>query len=183
MAEDLRDLLLRIDSGEAEITEELLPIVYDQLRELASRRLTHDPARDSLQTTELVHEAYVRLVGTDQKWDGTNHFFAAAAEAMRRILVERARRKKTTKHGGELRRVELDPDGPKSKGPSPDEVLLVHDLLDRLAAEHPLEADIVKLHYFAGLNISEAGDLLGLSSSTAHRYWAFAKAWLREASG
>ena len=182
MTNDIRELLVRIENGEAQITEELLPIVYDQLRELASRRLSNDPAGNSLQTTELVHEAYLRLVGNDHDWDGTKHFFAAAAEAMRRILVDRARRKKTTKHGGELRRVELDRNAPSSKGPLPEEVLAVHDLLDQLAAEHPIEAEIVKLHYFGGLNITEAGNLLGLSSSTTHRYWTFARAWLRDAA-
>lgn len=182
MSDDIRELIVRIESGEAQITEELLPIVYNQLRELASRRLANDPAGNSLQTTELVHEAYLRLVGTDQQWDGIKHFFAAAAEAMRRILVERARRKKSTKHGGRLHRVELDPNFPSSKGPLPEEVLLVHSLLDRLAAEHPIEAEIVKLHYFAGLTITEAGKLLGLSSSTTHRYWTFARAWLGDAA-
>jgi RNA polymerase sigma factor (TIGR02999 family) len=177
---EVRELLVRIEKGESQLTEELLPIVYDHLRNLASFRLANDPAGDSLQTTELVHEAYLRLVG--KEWEGTKHFFGAAAEAMRRILVDRARRRMTTKHGGELRRVELDRTSASTRGPLPEEVLAVHDLLDQLAAEYPMEAEIVKLHYFGGLNISEAGDLLGLSSSTAHRYWTFARAWLRDAA-
>ena len=182
MTNELREMLGRIENGDAQIAEELLPIVYDQLRVLASRRLANDPAGESLQTTELVHEAYLRLVGNDRDWDGTKHFFAAAAEAMRRILVDRARQKRTAKHGGDVRRVELDRISPSSKAPSPEEVLAVHDLLDQLAVEHPMEAEIVNLHYFGGLNITEAGKLLGLSSSTTHRCWTFARAWLRDAA-
>lgn len=149
---------------------------------LASKRLSNDPAGRSFQTTDLVHEAYLRLVGSGQKWEGTKHFFAAAAEAMRRILVDRARRKATLKHGGNHQRVEFEPNEPSTKGPCPEEVLLVHELLDQFANEHPLEAEIVKLHYFGGLNISEAGNILGLASSTSHRYWEFARAWLRDAA-
>lgn len=177
---DVSKILQRIESGDRQAAEELLPIVYDHLRSLASRRLAHEPPGQTLQTTELVHDAYLRLVGSEQSWQGTSHFFAAAAEAMRRILVERARKKKRIRHGGDRQRIELH-DATDRKGPSVEEVLLVNDLLDRFAAEHPAEAELVKLHYFAGLNISEAGRVLGISSSTAHRHWTFARAWLREA--
>ena len=182
MARDIHEIVNRIERGESQLTTELLPIVYDQLRELASKRLANDLAGRSLQTTELVHEAYLRLVGSDQRWDGAKHFFAAAAEAMRRILVDRARQRATIKHGGNHRRVEFENNEPSSNGPSPEEVLAVHELLDQFAKEYPLEAEIVRLHYFAGLNISEAGTILGLSSSTSHRYWVFARAWLRDAA-
>jgi len=182
MSDKVRELIDRVERGEAQASEELLPLVYEQLRDLASRRLANDPAGSSFQTTELVHEAYLRIVGADRQWDGAKHFFAAASEAMRRILVDRARRKKSLKHGGNLRRIDLDSDLPTSQGPTPEEVLVVHSLLDELAAQHPVEAEIVKLHYFAGLNISEVARVLSLSISTTHRYWKFARAWLRDAA-
>lgn len=177
---DMSRLLERIETGDGKAAEELLPIVYDQLRRLASRKLAQEAPGQTLQTTDLVHEAYLRLAGSDQAWEDKRHFFAAAAEAMRRILVERARQKKQLKRGGQLKRVPMA-DPAAATGPSPDEVLSVSDLLERLAAEHPVEAQIVKLHYFAGLNISEAGRVVGVSSSTAHRHWTFARAWLQEA--
>lgn len=180
MPDDERQLLKNIESGDEQSAEVLLPIVYDQLRSLASRRLANDPAGHSLETTELVHEAYLRLLGGDQPWDGSRHFFAAAAEAMRRILVERARKKMRLKHGAEFKRIDLS--DPPANGPTVDEVLTVHELLDKLAADHPVEAELVKLHYFAGLNLTEAGEILGVSSSTAHRYWKFARSWLRAAA-
>jgi RNA polymerase sigma factor (TIGR02999 family) len=176
---DLTQLLERIDSGEAGAADELVPIVYEQLRRLAHQQLANEDPGQSLQTADLVHEAYLRLVGADQEWEGRGHFFAAAAEAMRRILVERARRRRRIKRGGHYARVELN-DAALSSGPSPEEVITVSDLLESLAREHPVEAQIVKLHYFAGLNISEAGRVLGVSSSTAHRHWTTARAWLQK---
>ena len=177
---DVTRLLERIDSGDAQAADELVPIVYEQLRRLAHQQLADEDPGHSLQTADLVHEAYLRLVGSDQEWEGRGHFFAAAAEAMRRILVERARKRRRFKHGGHFARVELT-DAAISSGPSPEEVITVSDLLESLANEHPIEAQIVKLHYFAGLNISEAGRALGVSSSTAHRHWTFARAWLHKA--
>jgi RNA polymerase sigma factor (TIGR02999 family) len=177
---DVSGLLDRIDAGDPHAADELLPIVYDQLRRLAHRQLKNESPGQSLQTSDLVHEAYLRLVGSDQKWQGSGHFLAAAAEAMRRILVERARKKQRIRHGGLLKRVKLF-DAAARLSPAPEEVIMVSDLLDSLAAAHPDEAQIVKLHYFAGLNISEAGRVLGISSSSAHRHWIYARAWLHEA--
>ena len=174
---DVTRILSAIEEGDAAASEELLPIVYNELRQLASRRLAHERPAESLQTTELVHEAYLRLLGPEQAWDGKAHFFAAAAEAMRRILVERARQRKQTKRGGEFKRVELT-DAVADDAASPEEVLLVNDVLDRFAEKHPIEAQIVKLHYFAGFNISEAARALGVSVTTAHRHWTYARTWL-----
>lgn len=176
---DVTRLLKRIETGDSRAAEELVPIVYEQLRRLAHQQLASEALGQSLQTADLVHEAYLRLAGSDQQWDGRGHFFAAAAEAMRRILVERARKRRCSKYGGDRARVELT-DAAVSLGPSPEEVVMVSDLLESLAKEHPVEAQIVKLHYFAGLNISEAGRALGVSSSTAHRHWTFARAWLHK---
>jgi RNA polymerase sigma factor (TIGR02999 family) len=177
---DLTQLLERIDNGDRRATDELLPIVYRELRRLASKQLASETAGQSLQSADLVHEAYLRLLGGKQEWDGCGHFFAAAAEAMRRILVERARKKRRIKHGGEFTRLELS-DESASSGPSPDEVIEVSELLESLANGHAQAAQIVKLHYFAGLNISEAARALGITGSMAHRQWNFARAWLREA--
>jgi RNA polymerase sigma factor (TIGR02999 family) len=160
--------------------DELVPIVYEQLRRLAHSQLAKESPGQSLQTVDLVHEAYLRLMGSDQDWQGKRHFLAAAAEAMRRILVERARKKSRIKYGGRYARVELSDAAAKAES-SPDEVIIVSELLDALAKQHPLEAQIVKLHYFAGLSIREAGQALGLPRTTAHRHWTFARAWLREA--
>lgn len=176
---DVTQLIERIESGDSQAADVLLPIVYHELRRLARRQLVNEAPGQSLQSADLVHEAYLRLVGSHQEWQGRGHFLAAAAEAMRRILVERARKKRRIKHGGRYTRVELT-DTATRLGPSPDEVIMVSDLLDSLGSEHPLEAQIVKLHYFAGLSISEAGRVIGVSSSTAHRYWTFARAWLHE---
>lgn len=179
---DVTRILQRIETGDAAATDELLPIVYDQLRQLASRRLAREGSSPSLQTTELVHEAYLRLVGSDQSWANNAHFFAAAAEAMRRILVEHARRKRRIRHGGEFTRVEIEEGNLQADGPSPEEIILVDDLLDRFAESYPQEAQIVKLHYFGGFEIDEAGKILGIPRSTAYRYWQFARTWLHRQS-
>lgn len=171
------EILQRIAAGDEKAADELLPIVYNDLRKLAHRRLSGDRAGASLQTTELVHEAYLRLVGPDQQWEGNAHFFAAAAEAMRRILVERARQKKQIKRGGDLQRVALD-DAIPAHGPSAEETLVVDDLLDRFAVDHPVEAQIVKLRYFAGFTTNEAAKLLEIPATTAYRHWTFAKTWI-----
>lgn len=179
---DVTQILQRIEIGDVSATDELLPIVYDQLRRLASRQLGREGKVQLLQTTELVHEAYLRLVGTEQDWTNRAHFFAAAAEAMRRILVENARRKRRIKHGGEFQKIEMPVENVQSSGPSPEEIILVHDLLDRFAEKHPVEAKLVKLHYFGGLSVSEAGEMLGIPSSTAHRQWQFARSWFHKRS-
>jgi RNA polymerase sigma factor (TIGR02999 family) len=170
-------ILSRIDHGDHRASDELLPLVYEELRRLASRQLAHEPSGQTLQTTDLVHEAYLRLVGADVPLHDSTHFLAAAAEAMRRILVERARSKRRLKHGGGQTRIALD-ESLLAAGPSPDEVLMIDDLLDRLAKEHPVEAQVVKLVYFAGFNVSEAGRALSIPQRTAHRRWKFARAWL-----
>ena len=167
---------IRIESGETALDEELLPLVYDELRVLASSRLARE-ANVSLQTTELVHEAYLRLVGPDTKWKGRAHFFGAAAEAMRRVLVDRARRKQRVKHGGDRQRVELH-DSAIEAGVSPEEILIVSDLFDNLAEQHPTEAEVAKLRYFAGFTLTEVAQALDISVGSAHKYWRFARAWL-----
>jgi RNA polymerase sigma factor (TIGR02999 family) len=177
---DVKQLVERIRKGDAQAADDLLPIVYDQLRTLARRQLDDETGAQSLQSADLVHEAYLRLVGSNQEWDGRGHFLAAAAEAMRRILVERARKKRRIKHGGQFARVELS-DAATRIGIRPDEVIMISDLLESLGQQYPLEAQIVKLHYFAGLTISEAGTAVGVSSATAYRYWTFARAWMRDA--
>jgi RNA polymerase sigma factor (TIGR02999 family) len=159
-----------------------LPLVYQQLRDLAAARLAQEKPGQTLQATALVHEAFLRLVGDEHvdQWDHRGHFFAAAAEAMRRILVERARRKAATKRGGDMARVELEPD--VAVAPEVQEDLLALDAaLDQLAAEYPQQAEIVKLRYFAGLTLPDAAAALGISERTAGRHWAFARAWLRRA--
>jgi len=158
---------------------ELLPQVYDELRELAAARLGHEKPGQTLTATALVHEAFLRLVG-GQKFDGHGHFFAAAAEAMRRILVDAARRKKAAKHGGGLTREALRPDCVASPAHD-DELRAVHDALDAFAEKHAEKAALVKLRYFAGLTADEAAAALGISCSTADRHWAFARAWLHRA--
>jgi RNA polymerase sigma factor (TIGR02999 family) len=170
-------LLTRIESGDARAVDELLPIVYDELRQLASRQLAREAPGETLQTTDLVHEAYLRLVGGEMAWHDTRHFFGAAADAMRKLLVDRARKKHRLRHGGGRKRIDLD-ELVRSTEPSAEQVLLVDDLLDLLAREHPVEAQIVKLFYFAGFTIAEAGRVLGISRSTAHRRWKFARAWI-----
>ena len=177
-------ILEAIDRGDPRAADQLLPLVYDELRRLAARRLSREPAGQTLQATGLVHEAYLRLVDVEsaQQWNGRGHFFAAAAEAMRRILVENARRKRRLKHGSGRRRVDLDAAAPAADGPA-EELLAVDEALGRLAAEEPQAAELVKLHYFAGLTIEQAAEVLGVSARKGYRIWAYARAWLFRSLG
>jgi RNA polymerase sigma factor (TIGR02999 family) len=176
---DMTQLLSAIGQGDPKAAEQLLPLVYDELRKLAAQRLAQEKPGQTLQATALVHEAYLRLVGAEggRDWNGRGHFFAAAAEAMRRIVIDRARDKRRLKRGGGGQRVDLDlGDLP---GISPDEDLLaLDDALQRLERDEPIGASLVKLRYFAGLGQSEAAEALGLPRRTADRHWAFARAWL-----
>src|SRR6476661_8253985 len=179
---DVTRILSAIERGDPAAAEKLLPLVYDELRKLAAQRLTHESAGQTLQATALVHEAYLRLVGAEDenRWDNRGHFFAAAAEAMRRILVDAARRKRADKHGGDRRRVEL-PDVPAEPDPADDRLLALDAALSGLAAEDPVAARVVELRHFAGLSIEDAAAALGLSRATAYRHWTYARAWLRDA--
>jgi RNA polymerase sigma factor (TIGR02999 family) len=172
-------LLQSIDQGDARASGELLPLVYEELRRLAARHMQGEASGHTLQATALVHEAWLRLVGMEpQGWKSRAHFFSAAAEAMRRILVDHARRKKSLKRGGGAEKVELDEGLLPFSVPS-DELLAVHEALDRLAAEDSLAADLVKLRYFAGMTMEEAASALGLAVRTAERLWTYARVWLR----
>jgi len=176
---DVTQLLEAVAAGNRQAADALLPLVYDELRRLAAVRMASEPAGRTLQPTALVHEAYIRLVGQkpDQRWDGRGHFFAAAAEAMRRILIDSARHRKTEKRGGGRVREPLDPDAAHSPGPN-DELLAIDEALDRLAVIEPQVAELVKLRYFAGLTIPEAAAVLSISPRTADSWWAYARAWL-----
>jgi RNA polymerase sigma factor (TIGR02999 family) len=176
---NVTQILRQIQSGDSAAAEQLLPLVYEELRQLAARKLANEKPGQTLQATALVHEAYLRLVTGDEskRWDGRRHFFAAAAEAMRRILVESARHKKRLKHGGGLRRQDLEAIQPALDAP-PDELLALDEALTELAALHPEKAELVKLRYFAGMTIPEAAQALGVSTSTADRHWSYARAWL-----
>jgi RNA polymerase sigma factor (TIGR02999 family) len=176
---DVPQILSQFESDDRAAADQLLPLVYAELRQLAAARLAHEKPGHTLQATALVHEAYLRLVGTEQpqRWDGRGHFFAAAAEAMRRILVENARRKGRDRHGGQLNRVELD-DFPVAIQAPDDDVLAVHEALGELERTDVQAAKLVKLHYFLGLTMDESAELLGISPRTAYRTWSFARAWL-----
>ncbi len=165
--------------GDPRAAAELLPLVYSELRKLAAVKLASEKPGQTLDATALVHEAYLRLVG-DQAFDGRGHFFAAAAEAMRRILVEQARRRNSLKRGGGMEAVPLDGLAAPS---SDDEVLALNDALDKLAEKHQEKAELVKLRYFAGLTADDAAGVLNMSASKADRHWAFARAWLKRAMG
>src|SRR5436190_15487171 len=178
---EVTEILSAIERGDACAAEQLLPIVYGELRRMAARRLAREQPGLTLQPTALVHEAYLRLVGQgrDLQWNGRGHFFAAAAEAMRRILVENARKKGRVRHGGGRRRVDLL-DAEVAVAPSDDEqILLLDEALTRLAAARPQAAELVQLRFFSGLTIEEAATMLDLSPRTARRLWVFARAWLR----
>ena len=180
---DVTRILSAVERGDPLAAERLLPLVYDELRALAAHKLAREKAGQSLQATDLVHEAYMRLVGAqDPGWNGRGHFLAAAAEAMRRVLINRARDRGRLKRGGDRGRVDLgdlcDP------FEAPDEGLLdLNEALDRLAAAYPRPAELVKLRFFAGLGLDEAAAALGISPRTADREWVFARAWLRDAIG
>jgi RNA polymerase sigma factor (TIGR02999 family) len=176
-------ILSAIEQGDGQAAAQLLPLVYDELRKLAARKLAEEQPGQTLQATALVHEAYIRLVGAEPSpcWDGRNHFFAAAAEAMRRILVESARRKRRLKHGGSRER---EPELPDVAGPErPERLLAVDEALDRLAAANPRAAELVKLRSFAGFTNAQAAELLGISPRKANQVWAYARSWLREEIG
>jgi RNA polymerase sigma factor (TIGR02999 family) len=176
---EVTQLIESIRQGRDQAADKLLPLVYDELRKLAAARIAQEKPGQTLQATALVHEAYLRLVGNDggPKWDGRAHFFGAAAEAMRRILIERARRNRRPKLGGDRKRVELD-DGMLQLPQRDDEMLAVDEILDELAREDPGIAEVVKLRYFAGCTLDEVADLLQISPSTVKRRWTFARAWL-----
>lgn len=173
-------ILSQIKNGDTRAAEQLLPLVYDELRKLAQARLSREQPGQTLQATALVHDAYLKLVDqeTSQHWDSRGHFFGAAAEAMRRILVDNARRKKRDKHGGNLRRIDIQ-DVDVNGGENPEELLQIDETLDQLACDDPLSAEIVKLSYFAGLTLDNCAEILGKSRATVYRHWAYAKAWLR----
>jgi len=175
---DLTRILTDIEQGDVKATDELLPIVYNELRRLAAYKMSNEPAGHTLQPTALVHEAWLKLVDPpSQSWQNRAHFFGAAAEAMRRILIARARRKHTQRRGAGA--AHLDVDELEIASPVPDDQLLaLSDALDRFAALEPQQAELVKLRYFVGLKIDEASEVLGISEATAKRWWAYARAWL-----
>jgi RNA polymerase sigma factor (TIGR02999 family) len=181
---DVTHILSAIERGDAQAAGQLLPLIYDELRKLAAQKLALEKPGQTLQATALVHEAYVRLVGTaDPGWGGRGHFFAAAAEAMRRILVEKARQKRRLRHGGGARREDLSDVEVIAEVPS-DDLLALDEALERLARADPAAAQLVQLRYFAGLTVAEAAEALGVSLRTAERNWTYARAWLhREVTG
>lgn len=177
---DVTRLLLEIEQGEESASDRLLPLVYDELRKLAASRLSNEFPGYTLQATDLVHEAYLRLVEVDRdvSWANRRHFFAAAAEAMRRVVVDDARRRKSLKRGGDLRRAELNENHSATSQQSPVDILALDEALQSLAEEDPVKAELVKLRFLAGLPHQDAARILGISRPTADRYWAYAKAKL-----
>ena len=182
MKDEVTSIFSAIERGDPHAAERLLPLVYDELRRLAAHRLAHEKPGQTLEPTALVHEAYLRLVksGTPARWDGCGHFFAAAAEAMRRILVEQARSKQCLKRGGGQRREPADLDALLAAGPA-QEVLALHEALEQLAAHDPVKAKLVEMRFFAGLTVQQAAECLGISPSKAERAWRYARAWLYSA--
>ena len=172
-------ILSAIEQGDPHAAAELLPLVYNELRKLAAQKLAHEPSGQTLQATALVHEAYLRLVDVEkvQQWNSRGHFFGAAAEAMRRILVDRAREKGREKRGGKLQRLDIDAVA-LATSVTPDQLLAIDEALAKLALEDPAAAEIVKLRYFAGLSVDESGKALGLATATAYRHWNYARVWL-----
>jgi RNA polymerase sigma factor (TIGR02999 family) len=181
---ELTQLLNSIERGDTTASSELGRLVYDELRKLAAQKMAREAPGQTLQATALVHEAWLRLGGeAQQTWQNRSHFFAAAAEAMRRILIDRARRKQAIRHGGHLERADADA-VEIAAAENDDQLLAVHEALDRLAAHDPVKAELVKLRYFVGLTIGQAAEVLGISEPTAKRYWSYARAWLyREIEG
>src|SRR5438128_3707470 len=178
---DVTRILEAAQQGDPKAAEELLPLVYEELKRLAAHKMASEASGQTLQPTALVHEAWLRLVGNqNQKWDGRAHFFGAAAEAMRRILIERARRKRAARHGGGQQRVDIQEVDLASPADD-DQLLAVNEALDKLAAEHKTEAELVKLRYFVGMTNEEAAEVLGISPRTAKYYWTHARAWLYHA--
>jgi RNA polymerase sigma factor (TIGR02999 family) len=176
---DVTRILSAIDQGDPQAAEQLLPLVYAELRRLAAQKLAHEAPGQTLQATDLVHEAYLRLVGAqDPGWNSRAHFFAAAAEAMRRILIDSARRKRAGKRGNGGNHVDLEQAVPVTSAP-PDDPFALDDALNRLDGHDALSSQLVKLHYFAGLTVEQAAEVLGLSRATAYRQMTFARAWLR----
>lgn len=170
-------ILDAIEKGDPKAADQLLPLVYQELRRLAAHKMSNEAAGHTLQPTALVHEAWLRLTGDEnRKWNDRTHFFAAAAEAMRRILVDNARRKGAQRHGGGLQRVELD--DVRLATPDDDQLLAVNEALEKFAARDQQKAELVKLRYFVGLTLEEAAEVLGISAPTAKRYWAYARTWL-----
>jgi RNA polymerase sigma factor (TIGR02999 family) len=181
---DITQILIAIEQGEPHAADQLLPLVYDGLRKLAAQKLAQEKPGQTLQATALVHEAYIRLVDVQrvQRWNSKGHFFAAAAEAMRRIFVESARRKRRVRHGGEFQRQPLD--GVQTVSPkTPDELVALSEALDQLSATNALAAEIVKLRFFAGLSNADAAAAIGVSPRKANQLWAYARAWLLESLG
>jgi len=178
---DVTRILSQLEQGDPQAAEQLLPLVYDELRKVAAAKLAHENPGQTLQATALVHEAYVRLLGDGpgQAWDNRRHFFAAAAEAMRRILVENARRKQSAKHGGQLVRIDLDEALAVTDEPRTD-LLALNELLEQLASEDAQAAELVKLRFFAGLTGDQAAEVLGISPRSADLLWSYARAWLFE---
>ncbi len=178
---EVTQILSQIEQGDPSAAERLLPLVYDELRKLAAARLANEQPGQTLQATALVHDAYLRLVDVDnaQQWDSRSHFFAAAAQAMRRILVENARRKRRLKHGGELVRVEIELANLPTRMAS-EELIALDEALQRLRLEDPVKAELVTLRYFGGMTIEQAAEVLQISRTTAHRYWTFARAFLHQ---
>jgi len=177
---DVTRILNAIEQGDTKAADELLPLVYEELRRLAARKMSHEPPGQTLQATALVHEAYIRLVGSEaQNWSGRTHFFTAAAEAMRRILIDNARRKKSQKRGGGEQRIDLAKAAALGDNQEElDDLIALNEALEKLSKENKIEADLVKLRYFAGLTCKQAAELLGISLSTANEHWAYARARL-----
>jgi RNA polymerase sigma factor (TIGR02999 family) len=181
---DVTQILTAIEQGDAKAADKLLPLVYEELRKLAAHKMANEAAGQTLQPTALVHEAWMRLVGKENpKFQNRAHFFAAAAESMRRILIDNARRKRALRHGGGQQRVDFE-QAELSSASDDEQLLAVNEALDKLAAQNKVEADLVKLRYFVGMTLDEAAEVLGISARTADNYWAHARAWLfRELKG
>ena len=178
---DVTRILSQIESGDPSAAEQLLPLVYDELRKLAAVRLAQEKPGQTLQATALVHDAYIRLVDVEkaQHWNSRGHFFSAAAEAMRRVLVENARKKHALIRGGDRKKLDLnlvEPTGPRVS----EDVMALNDALEKLERKDQVKAELIKLRYFAGLTVEQSAEIVGISPATAHRYWNYARAWLHQ---